>query len=87
MPTGPDSDYFKQALARDVLYVPGEFCFFPDSGVEPCHSGMRLSYGFVGCDQIAEGTRRLGELACQMMSAAAPAAKPAAHAAQRPYAV
>lgn len=68
VPTSPDSAFFKAALARNVLYVPGEFCFYPNSGYEGSRSAMRLSFGVAPADQVAEGIRRLGELACEQMS-------------------
>ncbi len=75
LPTGPDSPFFKAALQRGVLYVPGEFCFYPDSGCEPCRSAMRLSYGVAETDKVAEGIRRLGVLACEMLESAKVAVK------------
>ncbi|MDD4890989.1 MAG: PLP-dependent aminotransferase family protein [Phycisphaerae bacterium] len=68
IPTGPDSEFFKAALAQNVLYVPGDFCFYPNSGYEGTRSAMRLSYGVAAPGQVAEGIKRLGELACEMLS-------------------
>jgi len=68
IPTGPDSAYFTAALERGVLYVPSEHAFYPDSGIEPCRSGMRLSYGVATPADIAEGTKRLGQLAREMLA-------------------
>jgi 2-aminoadipate transaminase len=65
--TSPGSPYFDQALRREVLYVPSEHFYYPDSGAPPCRSGMRLSFGVAGRDQIAEGIKRLGALACEML--------------------
>lgn len=71
IPTGPGSDYFNAALERGVLYVPSEHSFYPDSGTPACRSGMRLSFGVANREQIAEGAKRLGRLACEMLEAQA----------------
>jgi 2-aminoadipate transaminase len=70
IPTGPHSEFFRRALERQVLYVPGEHCFFPAAGVEPPSSAMRLSYGVCDDTHIAEGGQRLGRLACEMLAEA-----------------
>ncbi len=71
IPTGPGTDYFNAALERGVLYVPSEHSYYPDSGAEICRSGMRLSYGVADAAQVAEGAKRLGQLACEMLEARA----------------
>jgi 2-aminoadipate transaminase len=75
VPTGPNSEFFTKALARVVLYVPGDFCFYPDPQFAPCRSGMRLSYGVADSATVAEGIRRLGELAREMLGGSVIAAK------------
>jgi len=69
--TGPNSCYFTGALERGVLYVPGEYAFYADSGAAPCRSAMRLSYGVAPADAVAEGAKRLGQLACELLDQAA----------------
>jgi 2-aminoadipate transaminase len=59
---GPKSRFFRAALARDVLYVPGELCYAHD----PCRvkppNEMRLSFGGASLPSIREGIARLGEV-------------------------
>jgi 2-aminoadipate transaminase len=58
---GPRSAFFKRALAKDVLYVPGELCYADDPArKKPAHE-MRLSFGAASEANIREGIRRLGE--------------------------
>ena len=52
--TGLDSLFFKACVAAGVLYVPGELCF----GDSPAHNFVRLSYGVLSDDNLAEAARR-----------------------------
>jgi len=59
--TGPDSKLFKTALEKAMLYVPGEFCFAPGSGLEIPTNCIRLSFGVGKPEKITEGVHRLAE--------------------------
>ena len=59
MDTGPDGPLFEAALAEGVVYVPGEYCYGPDPRREPPRNHMRLTFGTVGAEAIAEGVVRL----------------------------
>jgi 2-aminoadipate transaminase len=57
---GLRSACFRRALAREVLYVPGELCYAEDpTRPKPRHE-MRLSFGGATLDDIREGIARLG---------------------------
>jgi 2-aminoadipate transaminase len=61
--------FFKTAVERGVLYVPGDYCFQPDeSGFVP-RNHLRLSFGQVALDQIEPGIRAL----CSVITDALPA--------------
>jgi len=60
--TSRDSAFFKAAVARGVLYVPGDYCFQPDEdGTVPKHH-LRLSFGQVAPENIEPGIRRLASV-------------------------
>lgn len=59
--TGPESELFRIALEKGVLYVPGEFCY-AEFGTRPMRRNeMRLSFGVVAPEQLREGTKRLAD--------------------------
>jgi 2-aminoadipate transaminase len=58
--SGPKSALFKRALASEVLYVPGEFCYADDPTRTPGRHEMRLSFGSASEEEIREGIARLG---------------------------
>lgn len=58
--TGPDSAFWKAAVRRGVLYVPGEFCFATE-GASVEHNCLRLSFGVQTPEKIREGIRLLAE--------------------------
>jgi 2-aminoadipate transaminase len=60
--SGVRSKLFKAALARDVLYVPGELCYAPDPMRPKPNHEMRLSFGGATEENIREGIRRLGSV-------------------------
>lgn len=60
--TGTGSRMFQRALARDVLYVPGELCYGSDASRRPDRSAMRLSFGGASEEEIWRGIARLGEV-------------------------
>lgn len=58
--TGVRSQRFQQALANDVLYVPGRLCYADDPTRRAPDHEMRLSFGNATHAQIREGIARLG---------------------------
>jgi len=67
LPSGVKSKVFKSALARDVLYVPGELCYADDpTRCKPDHE-MRLSFGGASEPNIREGIKRLGGVLREML--------------------
>ncbi len=60
MDTGPEGPLFAAAMAEGVLYVPGEYCYGPDPRRQVERNHMRLTFGTVGVEEIAEGVARLG---------------------------
>lgn len=59
--TGVRSKLFQAALARQVLYVPGEFCYADDPTRRKPNHEMRLSFGGASEEDIRTGIARLGE--------------------------
>ncbi len=60
--SGVKSPLFKAALAREVLYVPGELCYAEDSARPKPNHEMRLSFGGATVADIREGIARLGKV-------------------------
>ena len=61
MHTGRSGDLFKHALKEGVIYVPGGYCYGPDSTRQIPQNTMRLSFGVSTVEQIQEGIRRLAK--------------------------
>lgn len=60
--SGTKSKVFQTALAKDLLYVPGELCYADDpSRPKPNHE-MRLSFGGATERDIRTGIARLGQV-------------------------
>ena len=59
--TGMDGELFQRAVDKGVLYVPGEFCYYPEPGRAKPRNRMRLSFGVDTPDNLREGIRRLAE--------------------------
>jgi 2-aminoadipate transaminase len=59
--TGSKGEFFAEALRKKVLYVPGEYCYCPEEGIEKPVNKLRLSFGMVTEENIIEGMTRLGE--------------------------
>jgi 2-aminoadipate transaminase len=58
MPDGADSrSLFREALAEDVAFVPGD-CFYAETTPEGCRH-LRLNFSFSEPEQIREGIQRL----------------------------
>jgi 2-aminoadipate transaminase len=66
---GPKSKVFHNALAADVLYVPGELCYAEDATRPKPHHEMRLSFGGASEANIREGIKRLGAVLTQALKA------------------
>ena len=60
--TGFESPLFEAATDGGVMYVPGELCFAPDAvdGSPVPRNRMRLAYGVLSPEEIAEAAARLG---------------------------
>ncbi len=66
--TDTHSKLFKTALARNVLYVPGELCYADDSTRLKPNYQMRISFGSASEREICEGIRRLGAVVRKFVS-------------------
>ena len=58
--SGSASRVFQKALARNVLYVPGELCYADDPTRRKPNHEMRLSFGGATEANVREGIARLG---------------------------
>ena len=58
--TSPESDLFRRAMEKKILYVPGAYCYSADRPESRFCSSLRLSYGMISIEQLVEGVRRLG---------------------------
>jgi 2-aminoadipate transaminase len=58
--SGVKSKLFRTALARDVLYVPGELCYADDAARRKPNRDMRISFGGAADGDIPIGIARLG---------------------------
>lgn len=59
--TSRSGKLFQTAIDEGVLYVPGDYCYGPDSHRQsPCNT-MRLSFGVPTPEQIQEGIARLAK--------------------------
>lgn len=56
--TGPEGRLLNEAIARNVLYVPGQYAF-ASSGAPVQNNTIRLSFGVQTAERIAEGIERL----------------------------
>ncbi len=65
----PGEELFERALRNDVLYIPGSLCYVPTPGrPRPCHE-MRLCFGMIDDERLAEGLRRLGAALRELLDA------------------
>jgi 2-aminoadipate transaminase len=65
--SGVKSKLFQNAVARDILYVPGELCYVEDlARPKPDHE-MRLSFGGSREENIQAGIERLGSVLRKML--------------------
>jgi len=59
--TGRHSDLFVRCLKEGVIYVPGGYCYGPDTTRVIPQNTMRLSFGVSTVKQIHEGIARLAK--------------------------
>ena len=59
--SGARSKFFRKALKRDVLYVPGEICYADDPARRKPNHEMRISFGGATEADIRAGIARLGK--------------------------
>ena len=66
LPKGMDCDhgskFFKAAIEREVLYVPGSLCYAADPTRRKPNNTMRISFGGSKLANIPEGIKRLGSV-------------------------
>lgn len=65
--SGTKSRLFQAALARQVLYVPGELCYAQDPARRRPNHEMRLSFGAAAEKRLRGGIKRLGEALHQFL--------------------
>ena len=65
--SGVKSKLFRTAVARDILYVPGELCYADDPTRRKPDHEMRLSFGGVTEANLHAGIERLGSVLRKMM--------------------
>lgn len=59
--TGARSAFFRSALQREVLYVPGALCYADDAARPKPDHELRLSFGGAEEQKLEEGIARLGQ--------------------------
>jgi 2-aminoadipate transaminase len=64
---GTKSRLFQTAVARDILYVPGELCYTNDPTRRKPDHEMRLSFGGGSEENIRAGIERLGSVLHKML--------------------
>jgi 2-aminoadipate transaminase len=71
LPVGFDTSrtgqMFKTAVDRGVLYVPGDYCFQPDTDGHVPVNHLRLSFGQVALDQIEPGIQILASVITDLL--------------------
>jgi 2-aminoadipate transaminase len=67
MRSGTKSRLFQTAVARDILYVPGELCYANDPTRRKPDNAMRLSFGGGTEENIRIGIERLGGVLHKLM--------------------
>jgi len=67
MRSGTKSKLFQTAVARDILYVPGELCYANDPTRRKPDNAMRLSFGGGTEENIRIGIERLGGVLHKLM--------------------
>jgi len=59
--TSPGSRFFEEALRREVLYVPGCYCYAQEEGRRKPDNQLRLCYAYIQEEPMKEGLRRLAD--------------------------
>lgn len=59
--TSPGSRFFDEALAREVLYVPGCYCYAQEEGRMKPDNQLRLCYAYIREEPMVEGLKRLAD--------------------------
>lgn len=59
MPCGGESKFFEEAMRKEVLYVPGRYCYAQEPGRPKPDNQIRLCYGYIEEGPMVEGLRRL----------------------------
>lgn len=59
--TSPGSRFFEEALAREVLYVPGCYCYAQEEGRQKPDNQLRLCYAYIEEQPMIEGLHRLAD--------------------------
>jgi 2-aminoadipate transaminase len=67
MKSGMKSEFFRAALANNVLYVPGGLCYADDPTRPKPDNEMRISFGSAVEKDIREGIRRMGAVLRKMI--------------------
>ncbi|MGC8740864.1 MAG: PLP-dependent aminotransferase family protein [Candidatus Sumerlaeaceae bacterium] len=57
--TAPGSRFFEEALARQVIYVPGCYCYAQEEGRTKPENQLRLCYAYIEEQPMREGLQRL----------------------------
>jgi 2-aminoadipate transaminase len=65
--SGAKSKLFRTAVARDILYVPGDLCYVDDPTRRKPDHEMRLSFGGVTEAHLRAGIERLGSVLRKML--------------------
>jgi 2-aminoadipate transaminase len=65
--SGVKSKVFQTAVARDVIYVPGELCYTRDPERKKPDHEMRLSFGGGSVANVQGGIERLGGVLSELM--------------------
>lgn len=60
--TSPGSRFFEEALAREVLYVPGCFCYAQEPDKPKPDNQLRLCYAYIDEEPMIEGMKRLAQV-------------------------
>ncbi|AXA37235.1 MAG: PLP-dependent aminotransferase family protein [Candidatus Hydrogenedentota bacterium] len=61
--SSPGSKFFDEAMAHEVLYVPGCFCYAQEPGRVKPDNQLRLCYAYIEEEPMVEGMHRLAEAA------------------------
>jgi 2-aminoadipate transaminase len=63
MSSSPGSRFFKEAMDREVLYVPGCYCYAQEPDRAKPDNQLRLCYAYIEEEPMVEGMRRIADAA------------------------